>query len=137
MKLGFVGLGKMGGNMVERLLKGGHEVVVYDLTESEIDTAVLKGAIRAKSVEELVNKLEERKIIWLMVPSGKAVDENIGILSKLLNKNDIIIDGGNSYYKDTVKRGDELQKQGILLSGLRYEWRNLGHKKRLFINDRR
>lgn len=113
MKLGFVGLGKMGGNMVERLLKGGHEVVVYDLTKSEIDTAVLKGAIRAKSVEEVVNKLAERKIIWLMVPSGKAVDENIGILSKLLNKNDIIIDGGNSYYKDTVKRGDELQKQGI------------------------
>jgi len=113
MDIGFIGLGKMGGNMVERLLDGGHRVVVYNLTKPEIEIAASKGAIPANSVEDLVKKLPSRKVVWLMVPSGKPVDENIEVLSKYLKKDDIIIDGGNSHYKDTVKRGDLLQEKGI------------------------
>lgn len=113
MKLGFVGLGKMGGNMVERLLKDGHEIVVYNLTKPEIDIAVKKGAIAANSLNDLVSKLPGRKIVWLMVPSGKPVDESIAELAKLLSKNDIIIDGGNSYWKDSQARANKLSENGI------------------------
>lgn len=113
MKLGFIGLGKMGGNMVERLLKSGHEVVVYNLTTPEIDAAVAKGAEGSHSLEELVSKLPERKIVWLMVPSGRPVDENILGLAQLMNNGDIIIDGGNSYWKDTRTRGEALEEKGI------------------------
>ncbi len=113
MKLGFIGLGKMGGNMVERLLKFGHEVVVYNLTTPEIDAAVAKGAEGSHSLEELVSKLPERKIVWLMVPSGRPVDENILGLAQLMNNGDIIIDGGNSYWKDTRTRGEALEEKGI------------------------
>lgn len=113
MELGFIGLGKMGGNMVERLIRDNHKVIVYNLTKPEIQEAVSKGAIAASSVEDLVKKLPERKIVWLMVPAGKPVDENILILSKLLDTNDIIIDGGNSHYKETVTRGKFLKEKGI------------------------
>ena len=113
MKLGFVGLGKMGGNMVERLLKDGHEIVVYNLTKPEIEIAVKKGAIAANSLNDLVSKLPGRKIVWLMVPSGKPVDESIAELAKLLSKNDIIIDGGNSYWKDSQARANKLSENGI------------------------
>lgn len=113
MKLGFIGLGKMGGNMVERLLKDGHEVVVYNLTRPEIELAVSKGAEGSASLADLVNKLPERKVVWLMVPSGKPVDENISGLSALLSEKDIIIDGGNSYWKETRERGRKLNELGI------------------------
>ena len=113
MKIGFVGLGKMGGNMVERLINDGHEIVVFNLTKPEIDLAVSKGAIGTVSLEDLVNKLPDRKVIWLMVPSGKPVDENIDILLKLLKKNDIIIDGGNSKWKDTQMRSAKTSGKGI------------------------
>ena len=113
MKLGFIGLGKMGGNMVERLLKDGHEVVVYNLTGPEIELAVSKGAAGSASLADLVSKLPERKVVWLMVPSGKPVDENISGLSALLSEKDIIIDGGNSYWKETRERGRKLNELGI------------------------
>lgn len=113
MKLGFIGLGKMGGNMVERLLKDGHEVIVYNLTKPEIELAVEKGAIASDSLSDLVKKLPERKVVWLMVPSGKPVDENIDGLLQLLNKEDIIIDGGNSYWKDSQSRGERTSSKGI------------------------
>lgn len=113
MKIGFIGLGRMGGNMVERLLKDGHEIAVYNLTKPEIDDAVSKGAEGAFSVEELVSKLPERKIVWLMVPAGIPVDSNLEILSKLLKKDDIIIDGGNSNWKLTQARGKKLAELGI------------------------
>lgn len=113
MKIGFIGLGRMGGNMVERLLKDGHEIAVYNLTRPEIDEAVSKGADGADSVEELVNKLPERKVVWLMVPAGIPVDSNLEILSKLLKKDDIIIDGGNSNWKLTQTRGKKLAELGI------------------------
>ena len=113
MKIGFVGLGKMGANMVERLLQHGHEVVVYNLTKPEIDAAVKKGAIGSSSLSELTGLLPEKKVIWLMVPSGKPVDENINSLSHLLKGGDIIIDGGNSYWKQTRSRCIDLAKAGI------------------------
>lgn len=113
MKIGFVGLGKMGGKMVERLLNSGHEVVAYNLTRPEVDAVAEKGAIPADSLKDLVSKLEGRKLVWLMVPAGKPVDENIAELLTLLSPNDIIIDGGNSYWRETVKRGEAIKEKGI------------------------
>lgn len=113
MKIGFVGLGKMGGKMVERLLDRGHEVVVYNLTHKEIDEAVSKGAIAANSLADLVAKLDGRKLVWLMVPAGKPVDQNIAELLTLLQPEDIIVDGGNSYWRETVKRGEAVKEKRI------------------------
>lgn len=113
MKIGFVGLGKMGGRMVERLLNHGHEVVVYNLSQKEIDEAAAKGAIAASGLADLVGKLDGRKLVWLMVPSGSPVDQNIQEIAPLLNKGDILVDGGNSYWRDSVERGKKLAEQGI------------------------
>ena len=113
MKIGFVGLGKMGGKMVERLLTKGHEVVVTDLSQSMIAEAQSKGAIATSGLKDLVSKLEGRKIVWLMVPAGKPVEDNIDELLGLLNPEDIIIDGGNSYWRETVERNKKVQEKGI------------------------
>lgn len=113
MKIGFIGLGKMGGKMVERLLNAGHQIVVYNLAKSKIDEAVSKGAIASTDIKDLTNKLEGRKLVWLMVPSGKPVDENIDELVKTLNSGDIIVDGGNSYWRETIERGAKLKEKGI------------------------
>ncbi|MCL4278476.1 MAG: NAD(P)-binding domain-containing protein, partial [Ignavibacteriaceae bacterium] len=99
MKIGFIGLGKMGLNMVHRLLNDKHQIVVYNKSKEPIKEAEKLGAVVANSVEELIGKLEGRKVIWLMVPSGRPVDENIEIILSHLKKDDIIIDGGNSYFK--------------------------------------
>lgn len=113
MKIGFIGLGRMGGNMVERLIKGGHEAVVYNLTKPEIDETVKKGALGSESVGDLVSKLTGRKAVWLMVPAGAPVDENIDKLLKVMSKGDIIIDGGNSYWKDTQLRAKRISEKGM------------------------
>ncbi len=112
MNLGFVGLGKMGSNMVERLLKD-HQVTIYDLSKEQIKKVSEKGASPSESLKELISKLPERKIIWLMVPSGKPVDNSIENLIPFLNKDDIIIDGGNSFYKDSVRRAKLLSEKEI------------------------
>ena len=113
MKIGMIGLGKMGGNMTERLMRRKHQVVVYNLTQGPIDEAAKKGAIPAKSVADLVRKLPKPKVVWLMVPAGKPVDENIKELKKYLKKNDVIIDGGNSEWQDSQKRAKSLKSSGI------------------------
>ena len=113
MKIGFIGLGKMGFNMVQRLLLDKHEVVVFNRDKAKIDEIAKKGAIPAYSLEELVNKLPEKKVIWLMVPSGKPVDENIDLLKGLLKANDIIIDGGNSYWRESQQHAEMLAKYGV------------------------
>jgi len=113
MKLGLIGLGKMGGFMTERLLNDKHEVVVFDLNSDTVNNSVKKGAIGSKSIEELVSKLEKPRIVWIMVPSGKPVDETIDKLTKVMEKGDIIIDGGNSHYKDSVVRGKALAEKGF------------------------
>ncbi|MBW6496996.1 MAG: decarboxylating 6-phosphogluconate dehydrogenase [Bacteroidales bacterium] len=113
MKIGFIGLGKMGFNMVHRLLKNGHEVVVWDRSDETIKEMEKLGAQGAASLDDLVSKLPERKAVWLMVPAGKPVDENLAALLKLLNKNDIIIDGGNSYWKESQQRAQKAEEQGV------------------------
>ena len=113
MKIGFIGLGKMGANMVERLLRDNHEVVAYNRSRGAIDEAVRKGAINAVSHEDLVAKLPSPKVIWLMVPSGAPVDENIAAIMDTMKKGDVIIDGGNSNWRDTQKRASEIQSKGL------------------------
>jgi 6-phosphogluconate dehydrogenase len=113
MKLGFIGLGKMGGNMVERLLKDGHVVVVYNRSRDAVARAAGNGAIAASTLKDMTMKLPEKKVIWLMVPSGSPVDENINELQDLLGPGDIIIDGGNSYFKDSQTRSGKLNEKGI------------------------
>lgn len=113
MKIGFVGLGKMGGNMVERLLKGGHEIVAFDPIKEALNEAQSKGAATANSLRDLVDKLEAPRAIWIMVPSGDPTEETITELSSLLSEGDVLIDGGNSFYKDSTKRAQMLREQGI------------------------
>ena len=113
MKIGFVGLGRMGMNMVQRLLNGGHDIVAYARSELSIRTAVEKGAAGAGSLEEIVNPLNTPRVIWLMVPAGDATEESIQKLAPLLSDGDLIIDGGNSMYKNSIRRAEELKKRGI------------------------
>jgi 6-phosphogluconate dehydrogenase len=113
MQLGMIGLGRMGGAMAERLLQGGHQVVVFDPVEQARDAITAKGATGAVSVEELVQRLSEPRAVWVMVPAGNPTETTIGKLGDLLSSGDVIIDGGNSYYKDSVRRAAELNKKGI------------------------
>lgn len=113
MELGFVGLGRMGANMVERLLRGGHRVVAYNRSQDKVQEIVKKGAEGAASLKELVSKLKAPRAVWLMVPSGDATQKMIDEVSGLLSKGDLIIDGGNSRYIDTQRRYQELKAKGI------------------------
>lgn len=115
MKLAMLGLGKMGGNMTRRLLKGGIEVVGFDFSEDTVNRIALEsGMIPAKSAAEAVKKLGDgQKIVWLMLPSGEPTEKQIQELIPLLNKGDIIVDGGNSNYKHSQRRGAMLAEHGI------------------------
>lgn len=113
MKIGFAGLGKMGGDMVKRLLKGGHEIVAYDLREEARRAAREDGALTVASLEELVGSLSPPRAVWSMVPAGKATESIVAELSALLTAGDILIDGGNSYYKDSLKRASALKEKGV------------------------
>ncbi len=114
MQLAMIGLGRMGGNMVERLMKGGHSVVAYDRSPEAIASYEKLGAIPAKSLAEVTEKLTEaRKIVWIMVPTGKPVDDTIDALLPNLKKGDVIIDGGNSDFHDSIRRGKSLAEKGI------------------------
>jgi 6-phosphogluconate dehydrogenase len=104
MELGMVGLGKMGGNMTIRLVKGGHRVVGYARTKSVVDAVVAQGAAGAGSLADLVAQLKPPRIVWLMLPSGPTVDDTLAALRPLLAPGDLLVDGGNSYYKDTLRR---------------------------------
>src|SRR3990172_2884907 len=106
MELGIIGLGRMGGNMARRLLKGGHRIVAYNRSPGPVEELAREGAISAKSFEDLVSKLQKPRAVWLMIPAGAPVDDAIERLVKLLSKDDLIIDGGNSNYKDTIRRAD-------------------------------
>ena len=100
MQISMVGLGRMGLNMSLRLLKGRHKVVAYDRAPASVRKAVRAGAHGARSLEEMVRKLKKPRVVWLMIPAGRPVWETIRVLSGLLEKGDIVIDGGNSHYKD-------------------------------------
>ena len=113
MKIGFIGLGKMGANMVQRLLIKGQEVVAWDPNTEVVKFVESKGATGVKDIPSLVQALPEKKVIWLMVPSGKPVDDNLELLSTLVGKSAVIIDGGNSNWKDTQRRAAWLKEKGI------------------------
>ncbi len=113
MKIGFIGLGKMGGNMVQGLLNGGHDIVAYARTIESVKNIEEKGAAGASSLKDLVDKLEKPRIIWIMVPSGKATEETVNSLTEMLDEGDILIDGGNSMYKDSIRRAEELKSKNI------------------------
>ncbi len=113
MKLGFVGLGKMGGNMVRRLLAGGHEIVAYARSEDSIREAVSRGAVGARSLAELCGKLSAPRVVWLMIPAGKPVDDTIGQLAGLLSAGDVVVDGGNSRFSDSARHASDLAGKGI------------------------
>lgn len=113
MKFAMVGLGRMGGNMVTRLLRGGHEVVVWNRSQDPVQKAVREGAIASTTIDDLVSKLEAPRVVWVMLPAGEVTEEMITTLSEKLSKGDIIIDGGNSNFKDTVKNGEKLTEKGF------------------------
>ena len=112
MQLGMVGLGRMGANMVRRLLKEGHQCVVFDTSPKAKEPLVREGAGAASSFEDMARRLDEPRAIWLMVPAA-AVDGTIASLSPHLESGDILIDGGNSYYVDDIRRAGELAPKGI------------------------
>ncbi len=113
MQIGMAGLGRMGMNMATRLLRSGHEVVAYNRTAAKVDEIVKEGAKGARSLQELVGKLTPPRFVWLMLPAGKTVDDHIELLRGVLQKGDTIIDGGNSMYKDDLRRSEALKADGI------------------------
>lgn len=110
MKIGFIGLGKMGGRMVEKLLREGHEVVAWNRSDNELKNT--------ETVEELVKSLETPRVVWSMVPAGEATEDILNEISKFAEKGDIVIDGGNSHFKDTQRRFDSFKKKGIRFLGI-------------------
>jgi len=113
MKIGMIGLGRMGANMARRLMRGGHECVAYDRSQANVTELANNGAIAASSLQDLVGKLEAPRAVWIMVPAGAPTEETVVELGKLLASGDTIIDGGNSFYKDDVRRSEALQPAGI------------------------
>jgi 6-phosphogluconate dehydrogenase len=113
MQIGMIGLGRMGGNMVRRLMKGGHTCVVYDRGADAVAAFAKEGATGARSLEDLVAKLQKPRAVWIMVPSGAATEDTVQSLAKLLEAGDTIIDGGNSFFKDDVRRSKDVGKKGI------------------------
>jgi 6-phosphogluconate dehydrogenase len=113
MRLGMVGLGKMGANMTRRLMRGGHEVVVTDLSADNVKKMAGEGAIASASLDDFVGKLGKPKIAWLMVPAGGPTEQTVQALAQRMQAGDILIDGGNSYFKDDVRRSSQLKAKGI------------------------
>lgn len=115
MQIAMVGLGKMGANMTQRLLRGGHQVIVTDINPAAVQRAADDGATPTESLAHLVAQLEQPRVVWVMVPAGDPTEHTLRQLSALLAAGDIVIDGGNSNYKDTVRRAENLSARGIFL----------------------
>ncbi len=113
MELGMIGLGRMGANMTERLLGAGHRVVSYDRSWQAVESVVRKGAAGADSLKAMAAALKPPRVVWLMVPAGDPVDQTIQALVAELKSGDAIVDGGNSYYKDTLRRAAALREAGL------------------------
>ena len=113
MQLGMVGLGRMGANMVRRLMRGGHHCVVFDLNPEHVARLVQEGATGAASIEEFLNQLSKPRAVWAMVPAGDPTEETVMGLAQRMERGDIIVDGGNSYFKDDVRRAKILQDKGV------------------------
>ena len=115
MQLAMIGLGRMGGNMVRRLIQGGHEVVVYDQSADAVKAHAGKGVKAAKDLDDVVKQLTPRRIVWVMLPAGSAVEGTIQQLAAELSRGDIVIDGGNSHFQDSRRRAEVLKSRGIEL----------------------
>ena len=113
MDIAMIGLGKMGANMTTRLLRGGHRVVAYDLNEAAIQAAEQDGALGVRALDELVTQLETPRPVWVMVPAGSATESTVSSLAELLSPGDIVIDGGNSNYRESMRRAEQLGENGI------------------------
>src|SRR5664279_2483682 len=113
MQIGLVGLGRMGSNLVRRLLPAGHECIVFDLDSSQVSTLVSEGAVGAASLAQLVEKLEKPCAVWVMVPAGEITEQTVGALGERMGRGDVIIDGGNSYYRDDIARAAALGEKGV------------------------
>lgn len=113
MQLGMIGLGRMGANIVRRLMAHGHTAVVYDKNAETVATLAGEGAVGASSLKEFVGKLETPRAVWVMLPAGHITESTIDEISKLLGKDDVIIDGGNTFWQDDVRRGKALMERGI------------------------
>jgi len=113
MQLAMIGLGRMGGNMVQRLLQGGHELIVYDSSAAAIKAHAGKGVKAAKDVADVARQLAPRRVVWVMVPAGAPVESTIEQLVPHLTSGDIVVDGGNSNFHDSLRRAETLKKQGI------------------------
>jgi len=113
MRVGMIGLGRMGGNIARRLMRAGHEMVVFDRNQSSVDALAGEGAVAASSLEDLRDKLETPAIFWVMLPAGDPTESTITALCELAREGDIIIDGGNTFYKDDIRRAKSLSAVGI------------------------
>lgn len=113
MQLGMIGLGRMGGNMVRRLMRNGHECTVFDLNPDNVKNLEAEGAKGARSIGDLVEKLSKPRAVWIMVPAGEPTEKTVDALSKHMSGGDIILDGGNSHFKDDIRRAKELSEKGI------------------------
>jgi 6-phosphogluconate dehydrogenase len=113
MRLGFVGLGRMGGNMVRRLLADGHEIVAWARSEESVKEAAAGGAVAATSLEDVAARLTPPRVVWLMIPAGDPVEKSIAGLRPLLSAGDVIVDGGNSRFSDSARRAADLEKDRI------------------------
>ena len=115
MEVGMIGLGRMGGNMTQRLINGGHKVTVYDPKEDAVRSLVEKGAVGTFTLTEFTSKLTTPRVVWMMVPSGTTTENMIEALANELSLGDIVVDGGNSNYKESIHRARKLAKKGITM----------------------
>ncbi len=134
MQLGMIGLGRMGANMVRRLMHGGHECVVYDVSAEAVHGLEHDGAKGSTSLDDFLAKLTKPRAVWLMVPAA-IVDSQLDALIGKLSPGDIVIDGGNSYYRDDIDRAKRLKTHGLTLRRLRHQRWSMGPGARLLSDD--
>src|SRR3954471_11751307 len=113
MELGMVGLGRMGANMARRLMREGHRIVAFDVNPDAVSELAGEGADGAASLEELASKLSAPRSVWVMVPAGEITEKTVADVAAVLESGDAIVDGGNSYYRDDIRRAEMVRKKGV------------------------
>ncbi len=113
MEIGLYGLGRMGGNMVTRLVRGGHRVVAGNRSAGPVDEAKAGGALGAYTIEEMAKQLKPPRVLWSMVPAGEATDHTLDEFAKYASKGDVLVDGANSYFRDSIRRAEKYKALGF------------------------